>query len=160
MAFRSPRRATACWCSRARSCPSRRPEQPCIRCMACAEACPARLLPQELLRRLRARQWAEAERAGLADCIECGCCDLVCPSRIPLLDWLRYGRAELRRRGAEERRAAEARARHEARKARLAREAAEREARRRAQLERLRDPEAVAALLAAARERRGGEERG
>lgn len=130
------------------------PELPCIRCMACAEVCPARLLPQELLRRVRARQWPEAESAGLSACIECGCCDLVCPSHIPLADWFRFGKGELGARAEEERRAREAKRRHEERQARLAREAAEREARRREQTERLADPAAVSSLIAQARARR------
>ncbi len=133
-------------------------EQPCIRCMACVSACPARLLPHELLRRVRARQWDEALGGGLAACIECGCCDLVCPSHIPLAEWFRFGKSELRLRAEEERRAREAKERHAARLARVAREAAERQARRAAQAERLTDAAAVASLIAEARRRRDHQE--
>jgi electron transport complex protein RnfC len=59
-------------------------EWPCIRCGACADVCPARLLPQDLLRAARRPRFEALQRFGLADCIECGCCDVVCPSHIPL----------------------------------------------------------------------------
>jgi electron transport complex protein RnfC len=59
-------------------------EMPCIRCGACIEACPANLLPQELLAAARAGDGAGLGTLGLAECIECGTCDYVCPSRIPL----------------------------------------------------------------------------
>jgi len=57
---------------------------PCIRCGECATACPATLLPQELLRHVRNDNRDALGDLGLTDCIECGCCDYVCPSQIPL----------------------------------------------------------------------------
>lgn len=62
----------------------RGPELPCIRCGDCATACPAMLLPQQLLRYARLNDRAALTELGLRDCIECGCCDYVCPSHIPL----------------------------------------------------------------------------
>lgn len=59
-------------------------EWPCIRCGECAGACPARLLPQELLRATQHENSALLENLGLDDCIECGCCDAICPSHIAL----------------------------------------------------------------------------
>lgn len=61
-----------------------KPELPCIRCGECIQVCPARLLPQELLRAARHQDLERLERFGLFDCIECGCCDYVCPSDIAL----------------------------------------------------------------------------
>lgn len=63
---------------------ARGPEMPCIRCGDCATACPASLLPQQLLRYARLNDRAALAELGLRDCIECGCCDYVCPSHIPL----------------------------------------------------------------------------
>jgi len=60
------------------------PERPCIRCGDCADACPARLLPHELLAAMRRQDQPLLAELGLRDCIECGCCDYVCPSAIPL----------------------------------------------------------------------------
>lgn len=59
-------------------------EMPCIRCGECAEACPAYLLPQQLLFHIRAHNALGVQQLGLKDCIECGCCDYVCPSNITL----------------------------------------------------------------------------
>ena len=70
-------------------------EWPCIRCGECASACPARLLPQELLLSGRADRFESMQALGLEDCIECGCCDLVCPSHIPLTSRLRAMKTSL-----------------------------------------------------------------
>jgi electron transport complex protein RnfC len=72
---------------------------PCIRCGECATACPAGLLPQELIGNDPERR----VELHLADCIECGCCDVVCPSHIPITQLLRGGKAELRRHEAHAR---------------------------------------------------------
>ncbi len=70
-------------------------EWPCIRCGECASACPARLLPQELLIAGRSDRFESMQALGLADCIECGCCDLVCPSHIPITSRLRTMKSNL-----------------------------------------------------------------
>lgn len=59
-------------------------EMPCIRCGECAQACPANLLPQQLLAYARTGNRTALQELGLFDCIECGCCDYVCPSHITL----------------------------------------------------------------------------
>jgi len=59
-------------------------EMPCIRCGECVEACPASLLPQELLAAARQGDRAGLAELGISECIECGACDYVCPSHIPL----------------------------------------------------------------------------
>jgi len=105
------------------------PEVPCIRCGDCADACPVRLQPQELLRLLRNGDEAGAGALGLADCIECGCCAYVCPSQIPLVDWYRSGKTALATVAAERRRADHARERFLERNQRLAREQADKVAR-------------------------------
>jgi electron transport complex protein RnfC len=67
-------------------------EWPCIRCGECATACPARLLPQELLVAAEAADYRALDYLGLEDCIECGCCDVVCPSHIPLTEQFRHAK--------------------------------------------------------------------
>lgn len=64
-------------------------EWECIRCGECARACPARLMPQELLVGARARDYEALAVFGLRDCIECGCCDVACPSQIRLTERFR-----------------------------------------------------------------------
>ena len=119
------------------------PTVPCIRCGACARACPAVLLPQQLYWFIGADQWERAGEHGLFDCIECGCCDLVCPSHLPLVEWFRFGKTELRARAREAELAEEARVRFEARERRNEREREERAARH----ARAAAPDAVRAAL-------------
>jgi Na+-translocating ferredoxin:NAD+ oxidoreductase subunit C len=104
-------------------------ELPCIRCGDCADVCPARLQPQELLRLLRSDDADGAAQLGLADCIECGCCDFVCPSQIPLVETYRMAKHARAAASADRARADLARGRFLARTQRLAREQAEKVAR-------------------------------
>ncbi|NMG76039.1 electron transport complex subunit RsxC [Aromatoleum diolicum] len=71
------------------------PELPCIRCGACARACPADLQPFELYWFSRAKNFGKTQEYHLFDCIECGCCAFVCPSRIPLVDYYRFAKSEI-----------------------------------------------------------------
>jgi len=73
----------------------RRPESPCIRCAKCAEACPMGLEPYLLIRQAKNSLWDGLEQERIYDCIECGCCLYTCPANVPLLDWVRYGKAEV-----------------------------------------------------------------
>ncbi len=54
-------------------------EMSCIRCTACAEACPVSLLPQQLQWYAKDQDFAKCEEYNLFDCIECGACAYVCP---------------------------------------------------------------------------------
>ena len=101
-------------------------QQPCSHCGDCARACPDALNPETLFFALVHDDLAEAQRERLDACSECNRCVEVCPSHIPLLDWLRWGKAEL----AEHARADALRARFLARNARLAHERDERAAAR------------------------------
>ena len=67
-------------------------ESPCIRCGDCAEVCPVRLLPQELLSPSKNFDFQKLDSLSLRDCIQCGCCDVVCPSQIPLTEYFRNAR--------------------------------------------------------------------
>lgn len=70
-------------------------EMPCIRCGACAEACPHELQPFELYWYARAKNFKKVQDYALDDCIECGCCAYVCPSRIPLVQYFRFAKGEI-----------------------------------------------------------------
>jgi electron transport complex protein RnfC len=68
---------------------------PCIRCSSCVRACPAGLLPLEMVAHIRAADLASAVGLGLKDCIGCGSCSYVCPAHIPLVHFFNYAKGEL-----------------------------------------------------------------
>ncbi|PNQ62504.1 electron transport complex subunit RsxC [Vibrio agarivorans] len=102
-------------------------EMECIRCGACAEVCPATLLPQQLQWYAKSKEYEKLEELNLQDCIECGACAFVCPSEIPLVEYYRQAKAEIRSQSQEAAAAERARARFEEKQARMEREKAERE---------------------------------
>lgn len=70
----------------------RRPEQACIRCGACVDACPMGLEPYLLSTYGRLRLWDEAREADVVDCLECGACSYSCPADRNLLDFIRIAK--------------------------------------------------------------------
>ena len=95
---------------------------PCIRCGACATACPVSLLPQQLYWHSRADSLDRVMAYHLPDCIECGCCDVVCPSHIPLVQHFRSAKSKVAAKEQERLKADHARFRYEARQERKQRE--------------------------------------
>ena len=74
------------------------PEQPCIRCGYCVDACPIFLNPSQLGVLARKGRYGEMrDDFGLFDCFECGSCTFVCPSHIPLVQRFRVAKANLRK---------------------------------------------------------------
>lgn len=132
-------KATNCLLAETDATLTRKPDaMACIRCGACAEACPADLLPQQLYWYSRAKNLEALKTYSLKNCIECGCCDYVCPSHIPLVHYFRFSKTETRNAEAEQKKANIARIRHEARDTRLERikkEKAEKLAAKKAALE-------------------------
>ncbi|CRH29245.1 hypothetical protein BN1182_AZ_01640 [Pantoea ananatis] len=135
-------------------------EQSCIRCSACADACPAKLLPQQLYWYSKGGDHDKARAHHIDDCIECGACAYVCPSNIPLVQYYRQEKAELRAIDLEAKRTLEAKARFEARQARLEREKQAREARHAEAKQRVArsDSAELAAAQARAKAKPGGNE--
>ncbi|GLS91989.1 electron transport complex subunit C [Psychromonas marina] len=112
----------------AKEMPPAKPEMPCIRCSECAEACPANLLPQQLLWYSKSQDHDKLNDYNLSACIECGACAYVCPSHIPLVEYYRIAKAEIRTAQEEAKKAEIARIRHEKREARLAQAKIDRQA--------------------------------
>jgi electron transport complex protein RnfC len=109
----------------ARLFPPKAPEMPCIRCGACARACPHELQPFELYWHSRAKDFGKTQQYHIFDCIECGCCSFVCPSRIPLVQYFRFAKSEIWAREREKKAAEEAKQRFEFKQFREEREKAD-----------------------------------
>jgi len=130
------------------------PEQPCIRCGECAQACPAQLLPQQLFWHAKAQEYDKAASYNLRDCIECGCCSYVCPSDIPLVEYYRVAKSALRQEAEEKKQAELAKQRFDSRTLRLEQEKQAREEKAKQAAERRKaqmtgsDKDAVAAAMA------------
>jgi len=102
---------------------------PCIRCGACADACPVNLLPQQLYWYARAKDFDKVQDYNIFDCIECGCCDYVCPSHIPLVSYYRYAKTTIWKQEQEKIVSDISRQRHEFHNFRIERTKKEREER-------------------------------
>ncbi len=76
---------------------------PCINCGRCVDACPLRLMPNEISMAVEADDIDLAERRNVMDCFECGACAFVCPAHRPLVQHHRRAKAVImaRRRAAQ-----------------------------------------------------------
>ena len=71
------------------------PEQPCIRCGSCVEACPMGLVPSMLSILGQRGLFQEAKEAyNLLDCVECGSCVYVCPSKRNIVHYIKLSKAQ------------------------------------------------------------------
>lgn len=57
------------------------PQKPCISCGECANVCPVKLFPAEILLGKSQRMYEK--------CVACGACEYVCPSAIPLMNLIK-----------------------------------------------------------------------
>ncbi|WP_036825068.1 electron transport complex subunit RsxC, partial [Photobacterium sanctipauli] len=140
-------------------------EMACIRCSACADACPTSLLPQQLQWYAKDQDYDKCEEYNLFDCIECGACAYVCPSEIPLVNYYRQAKAEIYARRQDEQNAERAKQRFEAKQARFERDKAARENRfkkaaedRRKEMANKGGDDAVAAAIARVKAKQAGGE--
>ncbi len=128
------------------------PELPCIRCGACADACPVQLLPQQLYWYSKTHNFEQAQHHNLFDCIECGACAYVCPSNIPLVQYYRFAKGEIKAIELENHKADHSRERFEARQARLEKEQQEKEAKRKERARKAAEAQKAKAAKKAAQE--------
>jgi electron transport complex protein RnfC len=70
----------------------------CLRCSKCVDVCPMGLLPNFLADHSENNHPERAEKIGLFDCIECGCCSYVCASNRNLVQLIKQGKAQLKKR--------------------------------------------------------------
>ena len=62
------------------------PPSPCIECRRCIGACPARLIPIDIYRKVKTGKADQGLDYYAAGCFECRACTHVCPSHIPLAE--------------------------------------------------------------------------
>ncbi len=70
---------------------------PCVRCSKCISVCPMGLEPYLLLALSDKSMNEKLEQEKVLDCIECGSCSFICPAGRPLLDYIRLGKANVRK---------------------------------------------------------------
>jgi len=74
----------------------------CIRCGACANACPFGLSPAAIAQAYRKGDTARLEELSVRTCMECGCCSFVCPANRPLVQTNKLAKILLQEEKAKE----------------------------------------------------------
>jgi electron transport complex protein RnfC len=69
----------------------------CIRCGRCVDICPAGISPAQICQAIEFGQYDLAEKLNIFDCIKCGCCTYVCPSNRELVQLIKLGEGQLRK---------------------------------------------------------------
>jgi len=78
-----------------------KPESNCIRCGACVETCPMRLMPTMYVAYVKSKMYDELKDYWIENCVECGSCAYSCPANIPIVQYIKVGKAELMKRKRE-----------------------------------------------------------
>ncbi len=73
----------------------------CIRCAKCVDVCPVNLVPNLIAIYAENNRFQECRKYHIFACVECGYCAYECPSQIPILQLIRYAKANLGKGGAE-----------------------------------------------------------
>lgn len=66
---------------------------PCIRCGACADACPSELEPAIITLAAEQDEFETVRDSRVSECIECGNCTYICPSNRPMASLLEYAKS-------------------------------------------------------------------
>jgi Na+-translocating ferredoxin:NAD+ oxidoreductase RnfC subunit len=74
----------------------RKEARSCVRCAKCVGVCCMGLEPYLLMTLSEFKEWGAMQQNHVMDCLECGSCSFVCPSNRPILDYVKWGKAELR----------------------------------------------------------------
>lgn len=76
-------------------------ESPCIRCLGCADVCPAGLTPYQIEIAFLNEDHELCEELYASECITCGCCSYICPAKRQLAVRTRMARDLVKQRMRE-----------------------------------------------------------
>ena len=76
-------------------------ESPCIRCLGCADVCPAGLTPYQIEIAFLNEDHELCEELYASECIACGCCSYICPAKRQLAVRTRMARDLVKQRTRE-----------------------------------------------------------
>ena len=76
-------------------------ESPCIRCLGCADVCPAALTPYQIEIAFLNEDHELCEELYASECIACGCCSYICPAKRQLAVRTRMARDLVKQRMRE-----------------------------------------------------------
>lgn len=74
----------------------------CIRCGKCIENCPSGLMPVKIAEAVKIEEFSQYEKLFVTSCVECGVCSYNCPAAIPLLNYIRFAKAEYIKRRSQQ----------------------------------------------------------
>ena len=60
------------------------------------------LMPNEISIACESQDVDAIAATAILDCFECGCCTYACPARRPIVQWVKFGKAELAKRRAQQ----------------------------------------------------------
>ena len=78
-----------------------KPDNNCIRCGRCSQVCPMGLMPTNIMRSVKVRDFDGLKQSNVIACMQCGTCAYACPAGRPLVQYLVLAKDMLREEGAK-----------------------------------------------------------
>lgn len=78
-----------------------KPDNNCIRCGRCSQVCPMGLMPTNIMRSVKARDFDGLKQSNVIACMQCGTCAYACPAGRPLVQYVVLAKDMLREEGAK-----------------------------------------------------------
>ncbi len=73
---------------------------PCIRCGRCVDICPMGISPAQICQAIEFGDFELAKKWGLLDCIKCGSCSYTCPANREMVQLIKFGEQQLKKKGS------------------------------------------------------------
>ncbi len=73
----------------------------CIRCGRCSQVCPMGLMPTNIMRSVKVRDFDGLKQSNVIACMQCGTCAYACPAGRPLVQYVVLAKDMLREEGAK-----------------------------------------------------------